>query len=119
MNHRYSCLKGQTLAGHQENSFRPIFPPPRYQLSQIGLKPGEHFIRFIRRPKANVLESISPFLNLSFMLMSGRKSSRACIRFSSTAAMNWSLPFLTDSRPGWTQTLETTVPKKARKVYFS
>lgn len=50
------------------------------------------------------LESILPFPRLLFILMSGLKSSRACIRFSSTAAMNWSRPSLTNYRHGWTQT---------------
>jgi hypothetical protein len=33
--------------------------------------------------------------------------------------MNWSPPSLTNFRPGWTQTLETTVRKNARMVYSS
>jgi putative transposase len=51
-NHRYSFLKGKTpLQVIQENGFRPIFPPPRYQLSQIGPEIPEgtiSLIRFIR-----------------------------------------------------------------------
>jgi hypothetical protein len=51
-NHRYSCLKGKTpLQVVQENGFRPILPPPRYQLSQIGPEIPEgtiSLIRFIR-----------------------------------------------------------------------
>jgi len=50
------------------------------------------------------LESILPFPRLLFILMSGLKSSPACIRFSSTAAMSWSRPSLTNYRHGWTQT---------------
>jgi hypothetical protein len=29
--------------------------------------------------------------------------------------MNWSVPFLTNYRPGWTRTFETTVTKKSTK----
>jgi putative transposase len=51
-NHQYSCLKGKTpLQVIQENGFRPIFPSPRYQLSQIGPEIPEgtiSLIRFIR-----------------------------------------------------------------------
>jgi len=64
------------------------------------------------------LESILPFPRPLFILMSGLKSSRACIRFSSTAAMNWSLPSLTNYRPGWIQTLKTAVTEKARMRCF-
>ncbi len=65
------------------------------------------------------LESISLFRSLSSIPMSELKSSRACTRSSSTVAMNWSLSSLTDYRPGWTQTHETTVRKKAQKGCFS
>jgi hypothetical protein len=51
-NHRYSYLKGKTpLQVVQENGFRPILPPPRYQLSQIGPEIPEgtiSLLRFIR-----------------------------------------------------------------------
>ena len=51
-NHRYSCLKGRTpLQVIQENGFRPVLPPPRYRLSQIGPEIPDgtiSLIRFIR-----------------------------------------------------------------------
>lgn len=62
------------------------------------------------------LESISPFLSLSSIPMSGVKSLPPSIRSSSTAAMNWSQPSLTDYRPGWTQILETRSQKKTKGV---
>ena len=61
------------------------------------------------------LENISLFPSLSSIPMSGLKSSPACIRSSSTTAMNWSPPSPTSYRPGWTQALETTVTKKRTK----
>ena len=62
--------------------------------------------------------NILPFRRPFFILMSGLKSSRACTRFSSTAVMNWSRLSLTNYRPGSTQTLKTTVKKKARMRFF-
>jgi putative transposase len=48
-NHRYSCLKGKTpLQVIQENAFRPVLPPPRYQLFQIGPEIPEGIISLIR-----------------------------------------------------------------------
>ena len=61
------------------------------------------------------LESLSPFRSRSSIPMSERKSLPTPIRSSSTTAMNGSLPFLTDYRPGWTHILETTAPKNATK----
>ena len=55
------------------------------------------------------LGSILPFLRPLFILMSGLKSLRACIRFNFTAGMNASLPSPTNYRHGWTQTLKKIV----------
>lgn len=52
------------------------------------------------------LENLFLFPSRSFILISGLKSSPTCIRFNSTAAMNWSRPSLTHYRHGWTQTLK-------------
>ena len=65
------------------------------------------------------LESILPFPRPLFIPMSEPKSSPPCSKFSSTAAMNWSQPFSTVYRLGWTQTPKTMVPEKARKGYSS
>jgi hypothetical protein len=50
------------------------------------------------------LENLLPFPSRSFILMSGLKSSPTCIKFNSTAVMNWSRPLLTNYRHGWTKT---------------
>jgi hypothetical protein len=60
------------------------------------------------------LESILPFLRPLFILMSGLKSLRICIRSNSTKAMNGLRLSLTNYRHGWTQTLKISPPSHDR-----
>jgi len=59
------------------------------------------------------LGNFFPFRRPSFILMSEPKSLQACIRFSSTAAMNWSLPSLTNYPHGWIQTFKAAIMEKS------
>jgi len=113
---KHPCRSSKKMAS--DRSFH--LPDTNYRKSarKFRREPFPSFVSSAAIESWISLGSIFPFRRPLFILMSGQKSLRACIRFSSIAATNWSLPSLTNYHHGWIQTLKTPITEKGRMRCF-